>query len=317
MTQSRIKDFNRCTRRHFYNYELGIDTTEKQDRLALDFGTAIHKGLEKWWDGENFFEVLQAAKNESIDRHEISKINALLIGYDELYKNHEYKTVAVEKEFCIPLRNPRNKKSVSRTFQLAGKIDAIAKDEFGEYWIVEHKTTSQNLDVESSYWDRLVLDDQISMYIYAAQNLGYDVSGCVYDVIKKPALRPYKATPVDKRKYRKDGTLYQSMRDKDESHKDYFVRIAAKIAENPSSYYRRTTVVRSEKEINYFEKYVWAVAEKIRFERRLGVYTKNAQSCTAYNKQCKYFDLCSGASSLDDDKWVKKNKINAELEIGK
>ena len=55
----------------------------------------------------------------------------------------------------------------------------------------------------SEYWRRLRIDGQISMYYEGASVLGHDVAGCIYDVIVRPTLRPYKATPLDKRKLTK------------------------------------------------------------------------------------------------------------------
>jgi hypothetical protein len=318
LTQSRLKEFHRCERRHFLNYVLGIDTHE-EDKSALNFGTAFHAGLEHWWlhNGISGFRramELAISSPGSFTGYELAKIKALMIGYDAVYGGNDgLITLEVEKEFCLPLRNPATNCS-SRTFKIAGKIDAIARDLNGELWVVEHKTTSSSLDSESVYWSRLTMDEQISMYVYAAREIGFDVAGCIYDVIKKPVQRPYKATPESKRKYKKDGSLYSAQREDDETAKEYFIRIAEIISGAPSDFFRRTTVVRLDDEIAAFQIHLWKMAQRMISGKADGYHPKNPSACFDYNAECKYFPLCSGASTLGDSRWIKKAKINPELE---
>lgn len=65
-----------------------------------------------------------------------------------------------------------------------GRLDMLARDNRGRYWIYDWKTTSRILDedAESSF---LSLDDQISSYIWALRSLGMDVVGFVYVEIRK------------------------------------------------------------------------------------------------------------------------------------
>lgn len=65
-----------------------------------------------------------------------------------------------------------------------GRLDMLAKDEYGRYWVYDWKTTSRMLDedAEASF---LTLDDQISSYVWALRTLGYPVAGFVYVEIKK------------------------------------------------------------------------------------------------------------------------------------
>jgi hypothetical protein len=54
----------------------------------------------------------------------------------------------------------------------------------------------------STFWKRVTLDPQLSLYIPALREMGYDPRGAIYDVLRKPSLEPYKATPVEARKYK-------------------------------------------------------------------------------------------------------------------
>lgn len=71
-----------------------------------------------------------------------------------------------------------------------GRLDMLAKDDLGRYWIYDWKTTARILDEgkESSF---LELDDQIASYCWALKT-GYDidVAGFVYVEIKKAFPQP-------------------------------------------------------------------------------------------------------------------------------
>lgn len=57
LTTSRVRCFQTCRRKHYYEYELGIERVEEDEAEALKFGTLWHEVLECWWKskqtGEN------------------------------------------------------------------------------------------------------------------------------------------------------------------------------------------------------------------------------------------------------------------------
>lgn len=56
LTNSRIRCFQTCQRKHFYQYELGIERYDEEEKEALFFGSLIHIGLEAWWNCFRIFE---------------------------------------------------------------------------------------------------------------------------------------------------------------------------------------------------------------------------------------------------------------------
>ena len=52
LTNSRIRCFQTCRRKHYYEYELGIERQDEEEREALFFGTALHLALEAWWKAQ-------------------------------------------------------------------------------------------------------------------------------------------------------------------------------------------------------------------------------------------------------------------------
>ena len=160
--------------------------------------------------------------------------------------------------------------------------------------VVEHKTTSADITPGSPYWRRLALDAQVSLYLGGAGSL-------LYDVIKKPSLRPLRATPVEARRYTKAGTLYAAQREADETPDAYEARLLADIAQHPDAYYQRGTVVRTEEEAQEAGRDVWMTARMIRESRYLDAWPRNPSACDAYGRTCDYWPVCSGTASIDDD----------------
>lgn len=77
---------------------------------------------------------------------------------------------------------------------LAGRIDLLAEDKYGHYWIVDWKTAARLARGDVSGQDRdefLDLDDQIGSYVMALRRkLGLDVRGFVYVELKKAFPEP-------------------------------------------------------------------------------------------------------------------------------
>lgn len=49
LTYSRIRCFQTCRRKHYYQYEMGIERVDEEEREALFFGTLFHVALAAWW----------------------------------------------------------------------------------------------------------------------------------------------------------------------------------------------------------------------------------------------------------------------------
>lgn len=50
LTNSRIRCFQTCRRKHYYEYDLAITRVDEEEKEALFFGTVYHAGLEAWWN---------------------------------------------------------------------------------------------------------------------------------------------------------------------------------------------------------------------------------------------------------------------------
>jgi hypothetical protein len=305
-----MRTFRRCVREHHIAYELAIRALG--DVESLRFGTLFHLGLEAWWRalwaqqlGESELAPLTAAIEamapHAEDDFDLVRAGVLMQGYDARWgEADEYEVLAVEVEFRTDLINPETG-AASRTFELAGKLDAIVRRRAdGVICIVEHKTTSEDIGGGSKYWKRLTLDSQISTYFAGARSLGYDIGICIYDVIGKPRHAPLKATPEESRKYTKDGRLYAAQRAEDETPDQYRQRLTDVIAEAPDKFYQRGPVVRLEAEERDAAFDVWQTARALREAQVAERWPRNPDGCERYGRICGFFDVCTGIATLED-----------------
>ena len=310
LTTSRLKAARACARLHHIQYVECVRPAVEPEPLR--FGTLIHKALEAWWTAPSPEERLPAAlaalevEAEPFDR---AKAEALMIGYDARWIDDAVEALAIEVQFEAPMVNPETGRP-SRTWRLGGKIDGIISDPLtGAVLIMEHKTATGDISPGSDYWRRLRMDTQVSTYYLGADALGYDVMGCMYDVIGKPGMRPLKATPEESRKYKKDGALYANQRDADETPDEYKERVLADIAENPGKYYQRGEVVRLEDEMIEARVDTWQTAQAIREAARHGHAPRNPDACVRWGRTCSYFDVCTGAATLDDPALFTRSEV--------
>lgn len=303
LSNSEKRCFQSCKRRHYLRYRL-----LKRPLLAADplrFGALVHKGLEAWWRAakagtDRLAAALDAiAQAEDVDAVERIRAEELLIAYHARWEHEIVEVLGVEVEFTAPILNPATG-AASRTFVLGGKIDAIARLSDGRIVIVEHKTTSEDVEAGSDYWKRLRLDSQVSDYYVGARALGHDVVGCLYDVIVKPKLSLLRATPVESRKYKKDGLLYASQRDRDETPEQFRERLRAYIAENIDRLFARGIVVRTEDDERDAAFDTWQTAREIRDAERAGRWPRNPDACVRWGQTCEFFAVCAHEADVDD-----------------
>ncbi len=307
LTTSRQSCASRCQREHHYAYRLGYRPV--RDAESLRFGTLVHLALEAWWlaakagepDELRLAAALTAMEGEA-DPFDRARAEAMVYGYDARWSADlaDYEVLAVEAKFETPLINPETG-APSRTWVLGGKIDLVLRHRAsGRIIITDHKTASVDIRKGSDFYRRLRIDRQVSTYYSGAAALGFDAQEWMHDVLAKPAQRPLKATPVESRKFTKDGALYKTQRDQDETPDEYRARVMAAIAEDPEAYFQRATVVRLETELEEAAFDAWQTARQLREAELAGRYPRNPDACVRYGSTCSYFPVCTGEAQLED-----------------
>lgn len=317
LNNSRAKCYRSCPRKYLYAYEMAQRPVRSSSELH--FGTVFHKALEAWLlalkDGnpEQALPLALCAIDESdLDPFTRVKAEVLMAVYHERWIGEPLQVLGVEKRFHAPLVNPATG-APSRTWQLSGTLDALVRRlDTGDVWIVEHKTSGEDLRPESDYWARLRMNSQISTYMVGGRALLYGsefrdrLAGCLYDVIGKPKLAPLQATPVELRKYTKptkanpEPRLYKNQREEDETVEEFRARVLAHVLEDPSRYINRAEVVRLEEDEVEAAADMWMQAKAIRESQKQNAWPRNPDACHLYRRQCDYWPVCVGEAEIDD-----------------
>ena len=316
---SELRSFRRCPREHRLAYGLGIRPIEAA--RTQRFGTLVHKGLEAWWKavpGARLHAALSAVA-ELGDPYERVKAEIMLAGYDARWGDVDMEVLHVEAEFRAPLVNPATG-AASRTYELGGKLDAVARIG-GRVWIVEHKTSSEDISPGSDYWRRLRLDAQVSTYFVGARALGLEPTGCLYDVLGKPTIRPSQVPVLDEegtkivldaqgqRVRTKDGKKWREsassgdgyvLQTRAETPDEFGERLAAAIEKDPEAYFQRGEVHRLKSDEDDAAADTWATARSIREAETLRRWPRNPDACVRYGNTCAYWDVCTGVARTDD-----------------
>lgn len=302
LTNSSIQTWKTCPRKFFIAYRLGI---RKHASEPLRVGTAFHLGCELLANPEaDDAAVRHAISKATFDEQESETVAALVFGWQEYWlANPALEITHAEIEFEVPIENPLSGKP-SRTFVRAGKLDAIGKLPDGSIALVERKTTGEAIDGDADYWKKLTLDSQLSGYILAAQMKGIGVEKAVYDVVRKPQIRP-KAVSKAEQSHATANASYCGMRltepcPERETPQMYAARLRQDMRERPTHYFGRREIVRLKADLKEFQAELWQIARSIREaqldEREFGqaAWPRNTQACTGNFGRCEYLDICRG-----------------------
>lgn len=309
LTHSRLACFRACPRRHLIRYELGIRPIS--DDLPRRVGSAYHAALDAADRGTDPAVAIAALD----DSYEAAMVAQMFIGHARHYADAWMEPVASEVEFDLPLINPETG-AATPIWRMAGKIDSIVRLPDGRLALLEYKTTSRDFAPGADYWQRLHLDQQLSIYVIAARALGYDVQTCVYDVTRRPGQRPLKATPEASRKYTAKGALYANQRDADETPEEYAARIVADIEARPEHYFARIEIARLDQDIAECAADLWDQQLALRECQRSRRWWRNPEACqTAGGMTCDYMPICINRDLADrtPDGYVRDTNPHPEL----
>jgi hypothetical protein len=308
LTHSRLACFRACPRRHLIRYELGLRPVS--DDLPRRIGSAYHAALDAADRGKDPGVAITAMA----DAYEAAMVAQMFTGHARHYAAAWLEPVASEVEFDLPLVNPETG-AATPIWRLAGKIDSIVRLQDGRLALLEYKTTSRDFAPGADYWQRLHLDQQLSIYVIAARALGHDVQTVIYDVTRRPGQRPLKATPDASRKYTARGALYANQRDTDETPDEYAARITADIEAKPEHYFARIEIARLDQDIAECAADLWDQQLALRECQRSRRWWRNPEACQTAVGACDYLPICINRDLADrtPDGYTRNVEIHPEL----
>lgn len=322
-----------CLRKYYLRYEVGIERNRVAEPLRI--GTAFHIGLEERANGKSLDDFVAIATagyaevprwaqddDEALDDWltERETVAAMLAGYHWRWQDERITVVKNEMSFSLPVLNPATG-AASTFWTRRGKIDKIVVDEDGATVLMEHKTCSEDLSVDSDYWMKLRIDHQISGYVDAGIALGNDIRDVLYDCARKPEISPMKIPELDadgvkivldrsgERVRTKDGKKWRESGDakegyflqtRRESPQEFGARLLADMGERPEFYFARRRIPRLDTDLEDYRQELWDQAADLRERRRNGRWYRNTNACAMMGK-CTYFDLCTNNVKVDEN----------------
>jgi hypothetical protein len=227
---------------------------------------------------------------------EEEKVAAMVVAHYERYKDDQIlESILIEKAFTLPIINPDTGKSTP-SFLDAGMIDRIARLPDATIALVERKTTAESIEPDSPYWKALRNDPQISRYLRAGRAMGHDITKVVYDVVKKPQIRPKQVTKAEMAYANSQGNYFGlklcgPCPDR-ETPQMYGARLLQDMLGRPDHYFARNEIARLDGDLEEFAQDQWQTQQEIRQAMNNGRYYRNPAACLEpYN--CEYLDVCS------------------------
>jgi PD-(D/E)XK nuclease superfamily len=281
ISSSRLSTFRECPRKYAHLYVKGRAPIAEPS--AFTFGRAWHEALEQWWlNGPEAAIAWLVGKAAEISAEDGAKIAALLRFYNP--PRHLYGVLDAEKEYEVPIVNPETGvRNRGYTFFLRLDVEVVTLAT-GERWIVEHKTTSDEILGFGPYWQRLQIDAQVAFYLIAT-----GCKGVLYDVVRKPMLRISKA---DEQKAAATGL---------ELSLAYQQRLEEAIAAEPEKYYQFRAIEKTADDLAEAQADLYEQVQMLHNCHRRGMYPRNSNSCRTLYGTCPFLGVCTGQELIDDD----------------
>ena len=345
VTHSEMQCADKCKRMWFFAYIRGLRTILAAAPLRI--GSAIHLGLH-WakqrqmglqpdWDDEEItqrvlveYDKTKPDSQDQLYSWEIERatIAAMFTGYFWRWSEaNDFVIKQSEMKFNLPIINPATGRA-SRTSTSAGAIDGEVELPDSRLAVIEHKTTSSDLDPDSDYWKRLRIDSQISHYFISARAMGHPVETILYDVIRKPNFKPKQIAVLDydikqvvdkdtgERLKNKNGSWKQSVSDKEtqklvtrpETPQEYGERVTIDMGERPDFYFQRKEIPRIASDIEEYQYELW---QKTRIMHECKInnrYPRDTTACIGFGR-CPYFNLCTTGFNCESQEVPEGFKI--------
>lgn len=188
--------FKRCRRKWDFSSNNRMNLTAKVPSMPLWLGSCVHESLAAYYgEGDDLLETFNnealATRKETweylghVDPELGDKFDEnQTLGQDMLEHYamwaptvDDFEVISTEVAFSIPVYYSDG----TAAFLYEGRFDGLVKTLDGKYWLLEHKTAAR-----MGPWDFLAWDEQITSYIWAAQQIfNVPVVGAIYNVLRK------------------------------------------------------------------------------------------------------------------------------------
>ena len=336
VTHSRAGCFKACPHKHWMRYVLGVRPASSS--VAQGIGSAVHDAIDARFKGADIDAVRDIAGKVQHNGDDVAydRVTAQVLATGYMWRwGHTRPENPTDMMFdrCLASEIPFELVIPGvRGLRVAGKIDRIVGLQDGRIVIGETKTTSEDIEPGSLYWQVAEIDTQETLYVWAARKMGYAVHSVVRDVIRKPTIRPKQIHTLDadglkivldannNRVYLKSGKPRQSPEDdtqrlvsRTETPAEFGERLTADIFARPDFYYQRKELPRMDREIEELEHDLRGVANAMRDSIKHDRHYRNTASCRSYGG-CEYLSVCKSFDpAVLPNGFIRVDDIHPEL----
>ena len=321
---SSVQLFHTCPWQWYLRYVARIRAIGQEAGRPLEFGNAFHQAQAVYWAGqgdraERLGLALALWNDVSTglaweDRY-LGRV--LLTGYAVRWADDNFHTGTrplAERRVRVPVLDADNKPDPELLLEAA--MDVEAWDDQGRRLLVEHKTTTQDLQA-AAYWKRIENSLQASTYFYVAAQLGAPVQYLIWDAIRAPRMKRALATPIERREFyvRGDakGRPKPGTRLADEDPAAFEARVLESVVEDPEAHFQRRTFTRTEAQLYRAQCDLWSTGRlMLDVIARGGAAPRIEDSCDKYGRPCDYKPACWGGADLADPKLYRISTRRAQ-----
>lgn len=289
-TNTSLATARRCPREFYLRYGMQLER-DGEDSDALQVGQTWHKAFDVAHAGGDPYAAI-ATHAPSLLWAE--KLRRLYAAYHWYWASQKIEQLEAEKVFEVQTNMGTFRGSMDGTVRLAD----------GRVGLIERKTTADDLAAESEYWSKLRMDVQVGIYALALDTLPAFI---LYDVVRKPTIRPKGITKKDAERLRSEigktgeGKYYETfpaevieeaLRDEHETVALYGARLSADIGERPEHYFARREVPRTASDYAALADDLSGQISTIERRKLATDWSRNPDACNTFGT-CDFFALCS------------------------
>tara|TARA_R110002051_G_scaffold314371_1_gene391409 strand:- start:5636 stop:6667 length:1032 start_codon:yes stop_codon:yes gene_type:complete len=314
-------------------------------------GSLVHRGLEAFHEGLTYKNALIMMYESTVGWHEFdvqkhgtivpgdvfdyigdvsyweseegrinfSKCKAYVAGYYKRYQS-QLEDIQdakvrwlVEQEFNFKIDTKHGE------ITIRGKLDAVTGGSELPV-ILEHKTTSLSLEsVTGTYFARLPMDIQCTIYREAGWRLGNGFPTLVYDVVGTSKASPKQKKKIAKRKSETDDEYAERKAENQESLEEFDERIMEYYLEHPEKYIRYEVICTEDQhnerlgELKTFMELLEEGKKQYGPDSSSLFNMRNSSACFNFGG-CDYLNVCIGRESLESsEKLIQIENSHPEL----
>lgn len=293
ITNSACNTWCLCEQRYCWKYEYGL-RPNGNNNFPLSVGSKFHEGVDHLLANGSSEQSLDEAKHSilSRDRFEEDEEDALKTARFMLDRYWEYwvekgnpwvEVVSTEETMGYPFRDD---------YWYFGKVDGLVRDETGNLWILEHKST---YSIDQNYLSKTKLDGQITKYMLMVREVfGVVPDGVIYNIVCRP------------RKYQRKG----------ESTDHYLERCTEEYRTSPKSYMARHKAFRNPEDLSRAQDNIDRMIDEIEEARDLDFWVRNTGVCYMRQRKCPYTTICKQGLTPQVLSGFNQDEPHPELELG-